>query len=132
MRAPPVELKTMAGIRRSYARSKTRATFSPTTEPIEPPMNSKAKLPIETALPSIAPTPETNASARPVFLAVLFSRSRYLLESTKPSGSWGTRSASSSSKLPGSSTISRRRRTGRASWWPHSGHTFQWRSHSSA
>ncbi len=46
----------------------TRATFSPTTEPIDPPMNSKAKEPIETGWPPMAPTPEMKASRRPVVL----------------------------------------------------------------
>src|SRR5437667_384116 len=55
IRAPPEELKTMAGMRRSYARSKRRATFSPTTEPIEPPMKSKANEPTEPVLPAISP-----------------------------------------------------------------------------
>ena len=68
MRAPPEELKTMQGMRRSKARSMTRATFSPTTEPIEPPMNSKAKQPTETWWPPMAPTPETKASRIPVAL----------------------------------------------------------------
>ena len=50
------------GTSSSCARSKTRVTFSPTTEPIEPPMNSKTKQPTETGWPSMRPTPPTNAS----------------------------------------------------------------------
>ena len=53
----------------SCARSKTRVTFSPTTEPIEPPMNSKTKQPTETWWPSMRPTPEMNASFSPSVLA---------------------------------------------------------------
>ena len=48
MRAPPDAEKMMAGTRRSSARSNTRVTFSPTTEPIEPPMNSKTNMPSST------------------------------------------------------------------------------------
>jgi hypothetical protein len=46
----------------------TRATFSPTTEPIDPPMNSKAKVPIETGWPVMVPVPEMKASRIPVAL----------------------------------------------------------------
>jgi len=76
IRAPPLELKTSAGSRRSAARSKSRATFSPTTDPIEPPMNSKAKAPTDTGWPPTVPTPLTKASRIPVLLALLRSRSR--------------------------------------------------------
>ena len=116
-------------MRRSKARSNTRATFSPTTEPIEPPMNSNAKQPMETGRPSMVPTPEMNASRRPLVLYVARSRSRYFLESEKPSGSWGVSSASSSWKLPLSSTSSNRRRIGSASCWLQLGQTFQFFSH---
>jgi len=62
MRAPPEALNTTAAQRRSVARSKMRVTFSPTTEPIEPPMNSKTKAPTDTGCPSIRPIPPTKAS----------------------------------------------------------------------
>jgi len=45
MRAPPEALKMMAGTRLASARSNSRVIFSPTTEPIEPPMNSKTNTP---------------------------------------------------------------------------------------
>ena len=51
MRAPPDAEKTIAGTCRSSARSNTRVTFSPTTEPIEPPMNSNTKKPSLDRLP---------------------------------------------------------------------------------
>ena len=38
MRAPPLAEKLTNGARSSSARSAARANFSPTTEPIEPPM----------------------------------------------------------------------------------------------
>ncbi len=43
MRAPPDAEQMIAVRRRASARSNTRVIFSPTTEPIEPPMNSKTK-----------------------------------------------------------------------------------------
>ncbi len=45
MRAPPEAQNTIAGRRRSSARSNWRVIFSPTTEPMEPPMKSKTKKP---------------------------------------------------------------------------------------
>ena len=105
----------------------TRATFSPTTEPIDPPMNSKAKDPRQVAADG---TPEMKASRRRVVLSVALSRSLYFLASVKPSGSCGVRSASSSWKVPGSSSRSKRRRTGSSSWWPQFGQTFQFFSRS--
>ena len=76
IRAPPEAEKTMAGMRRSVARSKIRVTFSPTTEPIEPPMKPKWKAPIETSRPESRPRPLTNASVSPAPLAVARMRSR--------------------------------------------------------
>jgi hypothetical protein len=67
MRAPPDAEKTMAGTCRSSARSNTRVIFSPTTEPIEPPMNSKTKTASSTGIPSILPEPTRTASAPPAF-----------------------------------------------------------------
>jgi hypothetical protein len=93
-------------------------------------MNSNAKDPSDTGWPPMAPTPEMNASRRPDALKVDLSRSRYFFESEKPSGSCGVSSASSSWNDPGSRTRSKRRRTGSASWLPHAGQTFQFRSYS--
>ena len=39
------------------ARSNWRVIFSPTTEPIEPPMNSNTKKPASTGMPPIAAVP---------------------------------------------------------------------------
>ena len=57
MRAPPEAQNITAGRRCAIARSNWRVIFSPTTEPIEPPMNSNAKNPSSIAIPSIAPVP---------------------------------------------------------------------------
>ena len=45
MRAPPDACVRTTGSRSSVARSKSRAIFSPTTDPIDPPMNAKRKAP---------------------------------------------------------------------------------------
>ena len=59
MRAPPEAEITIAGTLRSAARSNWRVTSSPTTEPIEPPMNRKLKVPISTSTPSTSAEPAT-------------------------------------------------------------------------
>ncbi len=65
MRAPPDAEQMIAVRRRASARSNTRVIFSPTTEPIEPPMNSKTKTPISTGCPSIRPDAQRMASDCP-------------------------------------------------------------------
>ncbi len=75
MRAPPDAEKTIAGTRRSRARSNTRVTFSPTTDPIEPPMNSKTKIPSSTGWVSINPAPTRTASVPPAVLRAARRRS---------------------------------------------------------
>jgi len=83
---PPEAEKMRAGTRRSKARSKTRAIFSPTTDPMEPPINSKTKKPVSTAMFSMRPATEIRASTSPDALRVDFKRSLYFLESRKPGG----------------------------------------------
>ena len=75
IRAPPEALTTMAGIRSASAASKQRASFSPTTLPMLPPMNRKSKRPIATRCPSIVPIPHTAASRSPVLMRDASSRS---------------------------------------------------------
>ena len=55
IRAPPEADTMISGIRRARAASAERATFSPTTLPIEPPMNEKSMTQIATGRPPIAP-----------------------------------------------------------------------------
>jgi hypothetical protein len=55
MRAPPDAEMTMSGNLRSSERWPRRAIFSPTTEPIEPPMNAKSITPRFTGSPSSVP-----------------------------------------------------------------------------
>ncbi len=52
IRAPPEAETIIKGFFSSRARSATRAIFSPTTEPIEPPMNPKSMTPNWTGMPS--------------------------------------------------------------------------------
>ena len=66
IRAPPDADTTISGIRSSSADSAARVTFSPTTAPIEPPMNPKSMTQIATGWPSTRPVPQTAASRMPV------------------------------------------------------------------
>ena len=66
IRAPPDALTTMRGTRSASAASAASVTFSPTTEPIEPPMNAKSMTQIDTGIARDAPVPHTAASAAPV------------------------------------------------------------------
>ena len=65
IRAPPEALTTMAGIRSASAASKQRASFSPTTLPMLPPMKRKSKRPIATRCPSIGADPPHRRLAQP-------------------------------------------------------------------
>ena len=66
IRAPPEALTTMSGTRAARACSAARVTFSPTTAPIEPPMNPKSMTQIATGMPPIVAVPHTAASRMPV------------------------------------------------------------------
>jgi branched-subunit amino acid aminotransferase/4-amino-4-deoxychorismate lyase len=50
-----------------------RVIFSPTTEPMEPPMNSNTKKPASTGMPPIAAVPARYASPGPTFRMLLLS-----------------------------------------------------------
>ena len=73
--APPDAETTISGRRWASACSAARVTFSPTTAPIEPPMNPKSMTQIETPWPSIAPVPRTAASRSPVCACAVATRS---------------------------------------------------------
>ena len=75
IRAPPDALTMTSGIRASSACSAARVTFSPTTAPMEPPMNPKSMTQIATGTPSMAPVPHTAASRMPVDAWAAASRS---------------------------------------------------------
>ena len=75
MRAPPDAVTETSGTPRSAAPSQARANFSPTTLPIEPPMNAKSITASWQGSPSISARPITIASPSPVFSSASASRS---------------------------------------------------------
>ena len=76
MRAPP-DVDTMtSGFLSVTALSAARATFSPTTEPIDPPMKKNSIAAIKTGIPPTVPDPTRTASELPTFSSALFNRSR--------------------------------------------------------
>ena len=76
MRAPPEAETTIERRRSASARSAARVSFSPTTEPIEPPMKTNSIAPIRTGIPSIVPDPMTIASEVPTCSSASRRRSR--------------------------------------------------------
>ena len=78
IRAPPDALTTISGTRDARAYSAARVTFSPTTAPIEPPMNPKSMTQIATRAPSRVPVPQTAASRMPVAACAAAMRSGYV------------------------------------------------------
>jgi hypothetical protein len=110
MRAPPEAVTVTSGTPRSAALSQARASFSPTTLPIEPPMNEKSMTASSHAWPEIEAGPITIASPRPVESSASTSRSGYARTSKKTSGSSERRSAASSLKLPSSASCAMRSR----------------------
>ena len=99
MRAPPEAVTETSGTSRAAPRSRRRATnFSPTTLPIEPPMNAKSITASWQGCRSIVALPITIASPSPVSSSASASRSVYGRRSKKPSGSAERRSAASSTK----------------------------------
>ena len=65
--APPDDVTASIGTFNSRAFSIIRVTFSPTTLPIEPPINSKSITAIAILCPQISPIPVITASFNPVF-----------------------------------------------------------------
>ncbi len=100
----------MSGTPRSAAESQARENFSPTTLPIEPPMNEKSMTASSQPRPSIAACPITIASASPVDISASARRSVYGRRSKKPSGSSEWRSADSSTNESESASESMRTR----------------------
>jgi hypothetical protein len=75
MRAPPEAVTETSGTPRSAALSQARANFSPTTLPIDPPMNEKSITASWQACSSIAALPITIASPSPVVISASARRS---------------------------------------------------------
>ncbi len=123
MRAPPEADTDTSGTRSSAAASHARANFSPTTLPIEPPMNEKSITASRQARPSIAAAPVIIASPSPVDTSASASRSTYGLRSKNSRGSAERRPVSSSAKLSGSTSCAIRSRLRTGKWCPHWGQT---------
>ena len=79
MRAPPVAVMQMNGTFCSSAICAPRTKRSPTTEPMEPPMNSNSKHATTTGRLMMAPPMTTIASVSPVASMADFRRSGYFL-----------------------------------------------------
>ena len=75
MRAPPELVTAINGMPRSQDESQARENFSPTTLPIEPPMNEKSITASSHWRPSSVAWPMTIASASPVDISASASRS---------------------------------------------------------
>ena len=116
MRAPPEAVTVTRGTLRSTALSHARESFSPTTLPIEPPMNAKSITASSQACSSIAACPITIASPRPVETSASARRSVYGRRSKKSSGSSDRSSAASSSNVPPSTSCSIRARARTGKW----------------
>ncbi len=123
MRAPPEAANVTTAPCSSRARSINRVTFSPTAEPIEPPMKSMSIAPAKTRWSPTLPRALTIASGKPETSRACVSRSVYGLLSTNSSGSIEITSASSSSYFPSSKSIAKRSRAPMRKWWPQCRHT---------
>ena len=123
IRAPPDDDTTTSGIRAARACSAARVTFSPTTAPIEPPMNPKSMTHSATSVRPMSAVPHTAASRIPVAVCAAVNRSGYAFWSTKPSASTDCRPASRSSQVPWSASCSIRVDAGSRKWWPQTGQT---------
>ena len=75
MRAPPEADTISNGIPFSAERCASRATFSPTTEPIDPPMKAKSMTARLTGWPWSRAYPVRTASSSPAFLYATCTRS---------------------------------------------------------
>src|SRR5687768_8351827 len=128
MRAPP-EAETMTSGRRSArARSAIRVIFSPTTLPIEPPMNAKSIAAIAAGMSPMRANPVMTASRSPVFVRAAVMRAGYGLESENARGSPEVISTSCSSNEPLSMRSSMRSRARIRKWWSHLVQTFRFRT----
>ena len=110
IRAPPEADTISRGTRLAMASSIARVSFSPTTEPMLPPMNANSNTAIDTGCPPMRPRPVMTASSRPVLLRALLRRSVYFTVSLKRSGSRERSPASRSSNEPSSTSEAMRSR----------------------
>ena len=124
MRAPPDAETETSGTPASAARSHARANFSPTTLPIEPPMNAKSMTASSHACALDLAAHRTRSRRRAP------SRSRPRRAARCTGGGRRTRAGRpsearrrSSTNAPGSTSCSIRSRAPTRKWWPHCGHT---------
>ena len=75
MRAPPEDVTETSGMPRSAATSLARVKISPTTLPIEPPMNEKSIVHSTQGMPPTVAVPAISASPRPVATSASLRRS---------------------------------------------------------
>ena len=132
IRAPPDEVTLTSVTPCSAALSHARANFSPTTLPIEPPMNAKSMTASSQRTRSIAAEPITMASPWPVSCSASTSRSVYGRMSKKVSGSSERRSAASSLNVPSSASCAMRSFARTRKWWLQCGQTQRFSASSSS
>ena len=130
MRAPPEDEKQMYGLPCWIAASAPRTNFSPTTEPIEPPMKAKSKALATSGRPCRRPRITISASRSPVPAWAILMRSLYRLPSLNFSGSSGLTSIASSSRPSASRNCCSRARPRMGRCALHLGHTSRVRSSS--
>src|SRR5687767_4396639 len=128
MRAPPDAETMTSGRRSARARSAIRVIFSPTTLPIEPPMNAKSIAAIAAGMSPMRANPVMTASRSPVFVRAAVMRAGYGLESENARGSPEVISTSCSSNEPLSMRSSMRSRARIRKWWSHLVQTFRFRT----
>ena len=112
IRAPPEAEMQTKGTRLSNATRTPRTKRSPTTDPIEPPMNSNSKHASTSGTPLMLPCITTSASVSPVSSRAAASRSGYFFWSLNLRLSTGTTSEPISKRPSGSSSWSMRSRAG--------------------
>ena len=106
IRAPPLAVMQAKAWPFSTATCAPRTKRSPTTEPIDPPMNSNSKTASTSGTALIVPCTTTSASVSPVSTVAAFNRSGYFFPSVNFRLSTGTTSLPISNRFSGSSNRS--------------------------
>ena len=108
----------------AVARSMARVIFSPTTEPMLPPMNENSMAETMTSMPPMVPRESTTASGSCVFRWFSTRRSEYFRLSSKPKASTGRMFSSKRSYFPSSNRRPRRSREEIRKWKLQDGQTY--------
>src|SRR5437867_6767428 len=130
MRAPPLVEIMMTGSSFSVPLSIRRVSFSPTTEPIEPPRKLKSITPSATRCSPILPMPVTTASFRPVAFWCSLSLALYDATPLNPKTSTLPRLSSISWKVQVSTNECMRSRERIGKWCWQLRQTFRFSSNS--